>query len=218
MNHQKPVLSTRICIVRHGETAWNAERRIQGQLDIPLSTVGHAQARALADSLAGEHFDAAYSSDLARAWQTGEAVAQRLGLPLHPRPALRERHYGVFQGLTYAEAVVHHPRDHERLVAREVDYVVPEGGESLTALSVRALRCVEAILAEHAGGALLVFTHGGVLDVLYRRATGKTLAAPRDFDIPNTGLNRIEVTAGRWSIRTWADRGHLAEVLDELPG
>ena len=104
------------------------------------------------------------------------------------------------------------------LVAREVDYVMPEGGESLAALSVRVLRCVEAILAKHAGSTLLVFTHGGVLDVLYRHATDKALSAPRDFDIPNTGLNRIDVTAGRWSIRTWADRGHLADVLDELPG
>lgn len=211
-------LPTRLCLIRHGETAWNAARRIQGQLDIPLSSIGIAQARALADSLAKRRFDAAYSSDLARAWQTGEIAAQQLGLKLHPRPALRERHYGVFQGLTYDEAAVRHPAAYRRLSARETDFALPGDGESLSDFSARVLRCIDSLLAEHAGGTLLVFTHGGVLDVLYRRATGKTLAAPRDFDIPNTGLNWIEVEAGRWSIRTWADRSHLADALDELPG
>ncbi len=210
--------TTRLCLIRHGETAWNAERRIQGQLDIPLSGVGIGQARALAGSLANRRFDAAYSSDLARAWQTGAIAAQQLGLKLHPRPALRERHYGVFQGLTYDEAAARYPVAYRRLSARETDYVLPGNGESLSDFSARVLRCIEDMLSEHAGGTLLVFTHGGVLDVLYRRATGKTLAAPRDFDIPNTGLNWIEVEAGRWSIRTWADRRHLADALDELPG
>ena len=104
------VTATRLCLVRHGETAWNAERRIQGQLDVPLSSTGHAQARATANWLAQEDFAAIYSSDLSRALHTAEAVAHLLRLPIGQQVALRERHYGVLQGLTFDEAERQQPQ------------------------------------------------------------------------------------------------------------
>ena len=212
------VTATRLCLVRHGETAWNAERRIQGQLDVPLSSTGHAQARATANWLAQEDFAAIYSSDLSRALHTAEAVAHLLRLPIGQQVALRERHYGVLQTLTYAEFERRHPQAHARFLAREEDFALPGGGESLLQFAARVNKCIDAIVAAHTGRQVLVVTHGGVLDVLRRRASGKPLSLPRDFDIPNAGLNWLEIDRGRWSIVSWAERGHLAETLDELPG
>ena len=210
--------TTRLCFVRHGETAWNAERRIQGQLDVPLSSTGHAQARAAANWLAREDFAAIYSSDLSRALHTAEAAAHLLKLPVGRQAGLRERHYGVLQTLTYAEFEQRHPQAHARFLAREEAFALPGGGESLLQFAARVHRCIDAIVAAHAGSQVLIVTHGGVLDILHRRASGKPQSAPRDFDIPNAGLNWLEVDRGRWSILAWAERGHLAETLDELPG
>lgn len=208
--------TTRLCFVRHGETAWNAERRIQGQIDEPLSAVGYAQARAAASWLAREPIAAIYASDLARALHTAAAAAHLLRLPILRRAYLRERHYGVFQRLTYEEARERYPREYARLHAREADFDLPGGGESLRQFSARVNRGLDEIVAAHPGGQVLVFTHGGVLDILHRRASGKPLSAPRDFEIPNAGLNWFEVADGEWSILSWAERGHLAEALDEL--
>lgn len=208
--------TTRLCCVRHGETAWNAERRIQGQLDEPLSAVGHAQARAVGNWLSKEPIAAIYASDLSRALHTAEAAAHLLKLPIRRCVALRERHYGVFQRLTYAEMHERYPQAYARFLAREADFALPGGGESLRGFSARVMQGVDEIVAAHPGGQVLVFTHGGVLDILHRRASGKPLSAPRDFEIPNAGLNWFEVADGEWSILSWAERGHLAEALDEL--
>lgn len=207
---------TRLCFVRHGATAWNAERRIQGQLDEPLSAAGHAQAHAVANWLAKQPFAAVYTSDLSRALHTAEAAAHLLRLPVRRHSGLRERHYGAFQTLTYDEMRERYPREYARFLAREVDYALPGGGESLRRFSLRVTQCVDEIVAAHAGGQVLVVTHGGVLDILHRRASGKPLSSPRDFEIPNAGLNWFEVVSGEWSILSWAERGHLAEALDEL--
>lgn len=210
--------ATRLCLVRHGETAWNAERRIQGQLDVPLSAVGHAQARAAANWLASEDFAAIYSSDLVRALHTAEAAAHLLKLPIRRRVELRERHYGVLQTLTYAEFEQRHPNAYARFRAREEDFPLPGGGESLRQFADRVNQCLDEIVSAHPGELVLIFTHGGVLDILHRRASGRPLCAPRDFEIPNTALNWLEVNRGIWRILSWADRSHLDEALDELPG
>jgi probable phosphoglycerate mutase len=212
------VSATRLCLVRHGETAWNAERRIQGQLDVPLSAVGHAQARATANWLVREDFSAIYSSDLSRALHTAEAAAHLHKLPIHRRVELRERHYGVLQTLTYAEFGQRHPNAYARFLAREEAFALPGGGESLRQFADRVNACLDEIVAAHPGGQALVFTHGGVLDILHRRTSGQPLSAPRDFDIPNAALNWLEVDQGKWSLLSWAERSHLAEALDELPG
>lgn len=206
---------TRLCIIRHGETDWNAGKRIQGQIDVPLSAAGHAQARATGNALAGEDIAAAYSSDLTRARQTAEAFVHLAHLPLQLHAGLRERHYGVFQGLTYAEAEAGYPVDYARHKARDVRFV-PAGGESLLDLAARIGAACDDIARRHAGNAVALFTHGGVLDILYRQATQRPLDTPRDFTIPNCGINWFEVANGCWTLLSWAERDHLDGTRDEL--
>ena len=208
---------TRLCLVRHGETAWNAERRLQGHTDIPLNAHGIAQAQATAASLAGERFDAAYSSDLARARQTAEAIAGRCLLTPAFDERLRERHYGAFQSLTYDEARARFPDDYHRFETRDPDFALSEGGESLIEFAERVRSTLEAIAGRHRGGSVLIVTHGGVLDIVHRLATGMHLQAPRDFGIPNAALNWIAWDGTAWSLIRWAEQRHLDQSLDELP-
>jgi probable phosphoglycerate mutase len=209
-------MTTRLCVVRHGETAWNAEHRVQGQLDVPLNAIGQAQAQAASKVLSQERFDAIYSSDLSRARQTAQPAANLLRMQIILDRDLRERHYGIFERLTYAEVKARYPEDYARFEARESDYAF-RTGESLKDFSARSIAAIARIAREHQGKSVLVFTHGGVLDRLYRFVTGLPLGARRDFGIPNAGLNRVELTPAGWRIRTWADVAHLEGALDDLP-
>ncbi|MCX7897341.1 MAG: histidine phosphatase family protein [Rhodocyclaceae bacterium] len=206
--------AARFCFIRHGETDWNAGRRIQGQIDIPLSAQGHAQARATAAALVQEEFAAIYSSDLARARQTAEALAHLKHLPVRLEPRLRERCYGVFQGLTHAECAQRHASAYARHLAREADFA-PAGGESLSAFADRVTTTCLALARRHAGEAIAIFTHGGVLDIVHRRATGRPLTTPRDFLIPNCGINWIAIEDDHWTLLSWAERDHLEGGYDE---
>jgi probable phosphoglycerate mutase len=209
-------MTTRLCIVRHGETAWNAEHRVQGQLDVPLNAIGQAQAQAAAKVLARERFDAVYSSDLSRARQTAAPAANLLSMEIAVDRALRERHYGIFERLTYAEVKTRYPEDYARFEARDPEYAF-RTGESLKDFSARSIAVISRIVDQNKDRSILVFTHGGVLDKLYRFVTGLPLSAPRDFGIPNAGLNRIEVTPAGWRIGSWAEVVHLERALDDLP-
>ncbi len=208
---------TRVCMVRHGETAWNAERRLQGQTDIPLNLTGREQAERLATALAlsGVRFDAIYSSDLDRARTTALPVAEQQALPLNETPELRERHFGLFQGLTYDEAAERHPEDFDRYHRREPDFT-PATGESLLTFQSRITRFMDDCAARHPGHTVLVVCHGGVLDIAYRHATGMALETRRDFTIPNAALNWLHYAQGNWSLEKWGDESHLAASLDEL--
>jgi len=202
-------------MIRHGETAWNAQGRVQGQTDVPLSAVGEAQARAVGAALAGERFAALYASDLTRVRQTAAPAARALGLEVRLDAGLRERHYGKFETLTYAEARERHPADYQRFKAKEPDYDFGSG-ESLLGFNARAIACVAGIARRHAGETVLVFTHGGVLEMVRRHARGAGLSAPRDFDLPNAAINWIEVGAEGWQVLAWAERSHLDAALDDL--
>ncbi len=205
-----------LVMIRHGETSWNVEGRVQGQTDVPLSEVGHAQARALAEALAAESFCAIYASDLMRVRQTADPAARRLGLPVTLDPRLRERHYGMFETLTYTEVKLKHPRDFARFKAKDLDYDF-RSGESLRGFFERSIACLAEIAARHDGGRVLVFTHGGVLDMAYRQANRLGLQSVRDFEIPNAALNRIEISGGAWTVHAWAERAHLESAIDDLP-
>jgi 2,3-bisphosphoglycerate-dependent phosphoglycerate mutase len=211
-----PGTTTRLCIVRHGETDWNVERRIQGHTDVPLNHTGRAQALAMAYNAAHQRFHAIYSSDLARAQETARFVAEIEGHEVRPLPALRERHYGIFQGITAAEGARLHPDAHARYLARDADYDFA-GGESLRAFAGRVAEGIAWLARHHAGQTILAVSHSGVLDVLYRKATGRELSAPRDFEIPNCGLNWFLVDAHGLHLERWADRHHLAHPLMEAP-
>jgi probable phosphoglycerate mutase len=206
---------TRICMVRHGETAWNAEGRVQGQLDIPLNDVGRAQARATADALADQDFTAIYCSDLMRVRQTAEPSAKRLALPVSYMAELRERHYGMFETLTYVEVREKFPEQYARFRDKDPDFDF-EGGETLRSFNERSLKAVSDLIARHTGEQILVFTHGGVLEMVYRHAKAVGLSSPRDFEIPNAGINWFEVTPAEWKIWTWAEIAHLEAALDDL--
>jgi probable phosphoglycerate mutase len=205
--------ATRICLVRHGETDWNVEKRIQGHIDISLNVAGLAQADAAAAGLAGHAFDAVYSSDLDRAWKTALAIGGRQGLEVRRAPGLRERHYGVLQGLTTAEVAVRYPTAYAHYLSRDPDHNF-KTGESLVDFAARIVAAIETLVAEHPGETLLLVSHGGVLDVCYRKATGRDLVAARDFSIPNAALNWFEIGSAGWRVLAWADRSHLERTLD----
>ena len=208
-------MTTRFCIIRHGETDWNTEKRLQGHVDISLNAMGEAQARSVRPGLAGQVFAAAYSSDLERAWRTAEIATEELDIAVLPAPTFRERHYGVYQGLTPAEALARHPDVHRHHTARSLDYDY-ETGESLLRFAARVMDGFAELAARHRGENVLVFTHGGVLDIIYRAAVGQDLEAPRDFSIPNAALNWLECRNGDWSLISWADTSHLDRALDEV--
>ncbi len=205
---------TRFCLVRHGETDWNSEKRIQGQIDIDLNAVGEAQARAARAGLAEHSFAAVYSSDLLRAWRTAQIATARLGLAVSPAPTLRERHFGVLQGVTAREASVQRPDVLHHHQARTPDYDC-ETGESLIVFAARIMSELGTLAVRHSGQSVLVFTHGGILDIVHRAATGRALDAPRDFSLPNAAFNWVEHSDNRWRLISWADRTHLQRALDE---
>lgn len=207
---------TTLWMIRHGETSWNAEGRVQGQTDVPLSEVGHAQARAVASVFAGRRFGALYSSDLQRVTQTAQPAAQALGLEIRVEPLLRERHYGMFEALTYAEVKLRFPEEYARFRAHDPEFDF-RGGEGLRLFFERSVRCLGEIAARHAGEEVLVFTHGGVLDMAYRHAKRLGLATKRDFEIPNAALNQIEIAGDGWNVLAWAERAHLEVAIDDLP-
>ncbi|MFN3749744.1 MAG: histidine phosphatase family protein [Thiobacillus sp.] len=209
-------VATRICLIRHGETDWNVERRIQGHLDIPLNDTGRAQALAMAFNAAHQRFHAIYSSDLARAMETAQSLAQREDHVVRPLPQLRERHYGIFQGLTVAEAAARHPEAHARYRVRDPDYDF-ETGESLRTFAARVADGIAWLVRHHPGQTLAAICHSGVLDIVYRRATGRPLSAPRDFKIPNCALNWFRFDGRGWHLEAWGDRHHLHDVLMEPP-
>lgn len=210
---------TRFCFVRHGETPWNAERRIQGHTDVGLDDEGLHQAELAGRWLAAMPLPPTvlYSSDLLRARQTAERLAAALGLPLRLVPELRERRYGFFEGLTYDEAKHRFPDDYRAFEHREPDYAFPQGGESLRTLFARVTGRIEAMRAAHPGATVAVVTHGGVLDIVNRFVRANPLQLPRDFHIPNTGLNWVVAAADGWRIESWAETRHLDHgALDEL--
>ncbi|WP_174875210.1 histidine phosphatase family protein [Vogesella oryzae] len=208
---------TRFCLVRHGETAWNAERRLQGQTDIPLNSRGEAQAEHLAQALQrrGQRFDALYSSDLSRAHRTALPVASALGLDIALLSDLRERHFGALQGIALHEGPSAQPVAWQAYANRNVEHDL-EGGESLNQFAQRVRTALERIAADHHGETVLLVSHGGVLDVVYRIACGQPLHEQRRVPIPNAALNWLSHDGQQWQLERWADESHLTQSLDEL--
>jgi probable phosphoglycerate mutase len=202
--------TTRILAIRHGETAWNVDTRIQGHLDIPLNAQGLRQAAHLAQALAeGDVVDAVYASDLSRAHATASAIAQALQQSVTAHPGLRERHFGEFQGRTFAEIEVELPEHAWHWRKRTPDWVPPGGGESLEMLRERILNTVDELAARHTGQQIVLVAHGGVLDILYRAATRLELQAPRTWQLTNTAVNRLLWSPQGLSMVGWGDTSHL---------
>ena len=203
---------TQLILIRHGETVWNRERRMQGHSDSPLSAKGEKQARRVAQRMKEIEFTALYSSDSGRARDTARRIADATGHQLIVEPRLRERHFGVFEGLTGPEMQKQHPAAFALFKNRDPDYVVP-GGESAAAFRDRALACLAEIAGRHANELVVVVTHGLVCDVAYRASYGIDLMAPRDFELVNAGLNRFRYDGTRWRCEVWGDAEHLEDGL-----
>lgn len=207
-------MSTRVCIIRHGETDWNRQRRIQGQIDIPLNPVGRAQALAMAYNAAHHRFSAIYSSDLQRALETAYALAEREGIMVQVTAQLRERHYGIFQNVLKDDAESQFPAAYALYNARDLNYDF-ESGESLQSFAVRTLNTFLWLARHHDNQEIAVVCHAGLLDVMFRHATGRPLQTPRDFMIPNCALNWFHYDGRGWYLDAWDDHHHLSEVLME---
>ena len=209
---------TRIIAIRHGETAWNVDTRIQGHLDIPLSANGRWQAERLAHALKDESISAIYASDLTRAWETAQYVGQAQGLQVVKEISLRERYFGAFEGKTFAEIELLLPEQSIRWRKRDPHFY-PVGGESLVALRARVLEAAERLAAQHPGEQIALVGHGGVMDVLYRAATRLDIQAPRTWALGNAAINRLLWTPEGFTLVGWADTQHLDDdVLDEAAG
>lgn len=207
--------STRIIAVRHGETAWNVDTRIQGHIDIALNDTGRWQAAQVARALADEPIAAVYASDLLRAHATGAAIAEAAGSPLHAETALRERCFGELEGRTFAEIETELPEQAQRWRKRDPHFT-PLGGESLTVLRERIAEVTTRLAARHLGEQIVLVAHGGVLDVLYRLATGQELQAPRTWLLPNAAVNRLLWTPEALTLVGWGDTQHLeGQARDE---
>ena len=206
---------TRILAIRHGETDWNVDARIQGHLDVPLNETGRWQASRLVRAVADEGLAAIYSSDLVRAYETAQAVAQGSGCAIVADVGLRERCFGSFEGQTYREIELVWPDESARWKRRDLSFAPPRG-ETLPQFYERCIATATRLAQAHAGQAIALVAHGGVLDCLYRAATRIELDRPRSWRLGNASINRLLYTPQGFMLVGWGDTSHLdRHVLDE---
>jgi len=212
-----------ILLIRHGETAWNAIKRLQGHLDIPLNAEGERQAAALGRALCDEPLDAIIASDLQRAKQTAQAIAAPHGMQVRHEPGLRERCYGAFEGLLYAEISQRYPEAYAAWKARDIDVRFPAGeraAETLREFSGRVVQTISCLANAGEYRRVALVTHGGVLECAYRAAQGRGFGHARDFEILNASINRFTWDGTGLQLLQWGDVRHLNDldfaVLDEI--
>jgi probable phosphoglycerate mutase len=205
---------TELIVIRHGETDWNRAHRFQGQIDVPLNAMGLEQAERLAHRLRDEPFDTLLCSDLQRAQATAETLARarRHAPTLAPLPEAlwREQRFGALEGQVVAAVRDEQPTLWAQWLRHDADFELPGGGESNRQFHARVMQALQALLARHAGQRVVVVSHGGVLDMLWRSAHRLSLSGPRECEIPNTGINRLRWQDGALQITGWAEAEHLA--------
>ena len=190
-----PHSTTHVLLIRHGQSEGNAERRFGGHTATPLSPRGRRQAQATARALQSEELTAIYSSDLARAIETAQPLANLTRLAVHATTAFRERSVGVMEGLTFEAAAQQHPEQYAALLQRDFEHVLT-GGESYRQLLDRAVEKLDEIIAENKGGKIAVFSHTGTICILALHLMG-ALDAPELKPVwissANCGVTRIEL-------------------------
>ena len=209
---------TRFCLVRHGETDWNAARRLQGHTDIGLNARGLAQAKQMARALKNIklQFDVLYTSDLQRAAKTAQAIEELFETPAIPNAALRERHLGALQGLTTDEAPMREPELWKSHLSRNIEENLRDG-ESIQQFAERIQTSLVELCEQHQGKTILLVSHGGTLDMMYRIASNQALDADKVVAVPNASLNWISHDGLAWTVNSWADTSHLEDLaLDNL--
>ncbi len=206
-------------LIRHGQSTWNQEHRIQGQLDPPLSELGRRQAALLGARLAGRRFAGLYTSDLVRAFETAEVVGAAVHLKPEPRTSLREVFLGEWEGLTTEEIAERYPEAWAGWV-NEPDWDVVPGGEGQAVFDRRVAAAMDDILRLHPHGDVLVVTHGGVIQVALHRIVGKPSRGLFPFKIQNASITLLERRDGRSIIGGVNDIAHLeSSVVTEVgPG
>ena len=211
---------TEFWLIRHGETDWNRALRFQGQIDVPLNDIGLTQAQRLCErlrhGLSRDRTDdgrpvRVVSSDLLRARQTAEPLAEQLGRVCESEAGLREQCFGVFEGLDVAQIQAAHAAHWQRWLDFDADHAVP-GAESTRDFHARVMDALARLSERFAGERVVVVTHGGVLDMVWRQAQGHSLHGPRVCDIPNAGLNQVRYSTDALHILRWADTQHLHDM------
>ncbi|KAM5576474.1 phosphoglycerate mutase-like protein 4 [Rosa sericea] len=201
-----------IMVVRHGETAWNADGRIQGHLDVELNDAGRQQAAVVGNRLSKDpKISLVYSSDLKRAYETAQIIAARCGgLNVVTDPDLRERHLGDLQGLVFREAAKLSSKAYQAFTSHRTCQDIPGGGESLDQLYDRCTSALERIGGKHKGERVVVVTHGGVIRSLYQRACPNGSSIGK---VANTSINTFHLyDEDKWTIKSWGDISHLKET------
>jgi len=195
----------RIILVRHGETVWNKEGRYQGHQDVALSPEGLKQAQQVAKRLAHEPVVAVYTSDLQRAAQTAQIIAQEHGLPFFALTALRELHFGEWEGLRHEEIRARYWEIHEQWFLDPFKVRVP-GGESAGELQARAKTVIQEIIKKHQTGAVVIVAHGGTI----RSILCEYLNCPFwKIKQDNTAINILEVDQAGVRVKIINDISHL---------
>ena len=202
---------TQLIIIRHGETEWNLEGRIQGHMDSPLTESGRAQAEAIATRLQTVEVNALYSSDRGRAYSTAQVVSHKTGQDILTDKRLRELHLGKFEGLTEEEVRKRFPEEYVYLKKAVPDYIYP-GGESKEQFSLRVISCLEELMGKHQGEQIVVITHGGALSRLIRYTLGMPVVGSNEYKICNAALNIFSYENKRGQLEIWGDLSHLTEV------
>ena len=207
---------TEILIIRHGETPWNVERRVQGWHDVALNDNGRAQATALGRHLAHlqqkqEHvLDALYSSDLTRARETAVLLDEALGIGMALVQGVRERRYGVLEGLPFDRLHDHSPDAAKIWASRDPDGMI-EGAETLREFQDRVVTSLNDLARKHINQRIAVVTHGGAMDIIWRQASGISLQDPQRAKLLNASINRISIENDQWQVIQWGDVGHLSQ-------
>jgi broad specificity phosphatase PhoE len=209
---------TRLFLIRHGQSAGNAEGRFGGHSPTPLSKLGERQAQLAANTLAKENITAIYSSDLYRATQTAEALSKLIDIPIIRTSSFRERHVGVLEGLTFDESKATFPKDYYALVNRNIHHIITEG-ESYRQLLRRTTGELRSILSKHSGGKIAVFSHTGAICFMTLYLMGaihRTTKQTPWIVTSNCGINRFEFRGPR-NVRILAlnDTRHLAEITGD---
>lgn len=211
-------MPTHILLIRHGETAWNREQRIQGQKDVPLSPLGEEQARLLAHRLKDVPLAAAYASDSLRARRTAEIALEGRAVPLAFSSALRERNFGSWEGLLWTEIERLFPEEAKRFFEDSVRFAVADG-ETWNQMQARVFQEVERIAARHAGRTVAVFTHGGPCKAAVLSALDLPALQWRQWVAANASLHRLvrqEPSNGRgralWKLAGFNDVAHLEQT------
>jgi probable phosphoglycerate mutase len=215
-----------LMIIRHGETDWNLERRLQGGIDIPLNQTGVRQARALATALRNESFDAIVCSDLQRAIQTAQLIATPKNLQCQITPHWRERSFGGFEGELISTLAQRFPAEYAAWRSYEVDSHFPPNpqglgcGESIREFNARISNALHDLCHRYANQKIAVVAHGGVLECAYRISQQLPLNAPRQVSMLNASMNRFELGMENGqlnlSLIQWGDVAHLEAAQDEI--